>query len=55
LSREAITLSIDAYAEVQDIVRIKYLLETLLGLEIVEKGHAAVDRQKLTHKLWEKE
>jgi CBS domain containing-hemolysin-like protein len=54
LRRQAIALVVDEYGEVQGLASMEDLIETLLGLEIVEEGDAAVDMQKLARQLWEK-
>lgn len=54
VEREHIALVVNEYGEVQGIVTMEDLVETLLGLEIVEQGDAAVDMQKLARQLWQK-
>jgi len=54
VEREHIALVVNEYGEVQGIVTMEDLVETLLGLEIVEQGDAAVDMQRLARQLWQK-
>lgn len=52
LRREMMALVVNEYGEVAGLVTMEDLVETLLGLEIVEEGDAAVDMQKLARQLW---
>ncbi|MGL4205702.1 MAG: CNNM domain-containing protein [Aeromonadaceae bacterium] len=54
LRREVISLVVNEYGEVEGLVTMEDLIETLLGLEIVEEGDVAVDMQKLARQLWQK-
>lgn len=54
LRREVMSLVVNEYGEVEGLVTMEDLIETLLGLEIVEEGDAAVDMQKLARQLWQK-
>lgn len=52
--RESLALVVDEYGEVLGLVSMEDLIETMLGLEIVEAGDLAVDMQKLARQLWQK-
>jgi len=53
-SREHIVLVLDEYGGMEGIVTLEDVLETLLGLEIVDEGDKTVDMQALARNLWEK-
>ncbi len=52
--RTHITLVIDEYGTVTGILTLEDLLETLLGLEIVDESDQTVDMQQLARTLWKK-
>jgi CBS domain containing-hemolysin-like protein len=45
---------VDEYGGLEGILTLEDLLETLLGLEIVDEGDANVDMQQLARRLWRK-
>ncbi len=47
-------LIVDEYGTVQGLLTLEDVIETLLGLEIVDEGDPAVDMQALARQLWEK-
>ena len=49
-----ILLAINEYGSVEGILTMEDILETLLGLEIVDEGDKIDDMQKLARKLWKK-
>lgn len=51
-SRAHIMLAIDEYGGVKGLLTLEDLLETLLGLEIIDEGDENVDMQQLARKLW---
>ncbi len=53
-SRAHIMLVVDEYGGMQGILTLEDVLETLLGLEIVDEGDKAVDMQKLARRLWKR-
>lgn len=52
--RVHIMLVVDEYGGVDGILTLEDVLETLLGLEIVDEKDDAVDMQKVARKLWQK-
>lgn len=53
-SRAHIMLVVDEYGGVQGIITLEDVLETLLGLEIVDEKDTVEDMQKAARKLWKK-
>jgi CBS domain containing-hemolysin-like protein len=47
-----IALVVDEYGDVQGLLTLEDILETFLGLEIVDEGDQEVDMQELARKLW---
>ena len=47
-----IMLVVDEYGGVEGILTLEDVLETLLGLEIVDEGDKTKDMQKLARRLW---
>jgi CBS domain containing-hemolysin-like protein len=45
-------LVVDEYGGVKGLLTLEDLIETLLGLEIVDEGDEEVDMQKLARRLW---
>lgn len=52
--REPLALVVNEYGEVQGLVTMEDLVETMLGLEIVEQDDMAEDMQTLARQLWRK-
>jgi CBS domain containing-hemolysin-like protein len=52
--RAQIMMIVDEYGSVQGILTLEDILETLLGLEIVDEGDATTDMQALARRLWKK-
>jgi CBS domain containing-hemolysin-like protein len=52
--RAHIMMVVDEYGSIEGIVTLEDLLETLLGLEIVDESDTAVDMQDLARRLWRK-
>lgn len=52
--REPLALVVNEYGEVQGLVTMEDLVETMLGLEIVERDDMAEDMQALARQLWRK-
>jgi CBS domain containing-hemolysin-like protein len=50
--RAQIVLVVDEYGTVQGLLTLEDVIETLLGLEIVDEGDTAVDMQALARRLW---
>ena len=50
--RNHIALAVDEYGGMQGLVTLEDLLETLLGLEIVDESDKTVDMRKLARRLW---
>ena len=51
--RAHILLAVDEYGGIKGLLTLEDLLETLLGLEIVDEGDAEIDMQQLARRLWE--
>lgn len=52
--RTHIILVMNEYGSMQGIITLEDLVETLLGLEIVDEGDKTVDMQKLARQMWHK-
>lgn len=52
--REHIAVVIDSFGGLSGIVTVEDVIETLLGLEIVDESDASRDMQALARKLWER-
>jgi CBS domain containing-hemolysin-like protein len=52
--RAHIMMVVDEYGSIEGIVTLEDLLETLLGLEIVDESDATIDMQALARRLWRK-
>jgi CBS domain containing-hemolysin-like protein len=52
--RTHIMLVVDEYGGVKGLLTLEDLLETLLGLEIIDEGDKDVDMQQLARKLWKR-
>jgi len=52
--RAHMMLVVDEYGGVRGLLTLEDILETLLGLEIVDEGDAVVDMQQLARRLWHK-
>jgi CBS domain containing-hemolysin-like protein len=50
--RSHITLVVDEYGGMKGLLTLEDLIETVLGLEIVDEGDESVDMQKLARRLW---
>ncbi len=50
--RAHIMVTVDAYGSVTGIITLEDILETLLGLEIVDEGDKITDMRELAHRLW---
>lgn len=53
-SRAHIVLVVDEYGGVKGLLTLEDLLETLLGLEIIDEGDETVDMQQLARHLWKR-
>lgn len=53
-SKAHILLAVNEYGSVEGILTLEDILETLLGLEIIDEGDKTPDMQKLARKLWKK-
>lgn len=49
-----LALVVNEYGEVKGVISLEDILETMLGLEIVDEGDQDVDMQKLARNLWRK-
>ena len=54
LLKAHIALVVDEYGDVQGILTLEDIFETLLGLEIVDEGDATVDMQSLARSQWKR-
>jgi len=52
--RTHILLAVDEYGGVKGLLTLEDLLETLLGLEIIDEGDKDIDMQQLARKLWKR-
>jgi CBS domain containing-hemolysin-like protein len=52
--RAHIMLIVDEYGSVEGILTLEDILETLLGLEIIDEGDANIDMQQYARRLWRK-
>ena len=52
--RAHIMIIVDEYGGIAGILTLEDILETLLGLEIIDEGDANTDMQKLARRLWKK-
>lgn len=53
-TRQHIAIVVDEYGGTDGLVTLEDLIETLLGMEIVDESDAATDMQKLARRQWEK-
>ena len=52
-AREHIALVVDQYGGVEGVVTMEDVIETLLGLEILDESDNSADMQKLARQKWE--
>lgn len=52
--RTHIMLAIDEYGSVQGVITLEDVIETALGIEIVDEKDQAIDMQKEAHRLWKR-
>jgi len=52
--RAQIMLVVDEYGTVKGLLTLEDIIETLLGMEIIDEGDAAPDMQELARRLWRK-
>lgn len=52
--RTQLIMAVDEYGDFKGIVTLEDILETLIGLEIVDEGDSVEDMQELAKKLWQK-
>lgn len=52
--RNQIALLVDEYGDIKGLVTMEDLVETMLGIEIVDETDTSVDMQKLARELWRK-
>ncbi len=53
-SRAQIMLAVDEFGTMMGVVTLEDILETLLGLEIVDEGDKTPDMQELARRLWKR-
>jgi CBS domain containing-hemolysin-like protein len=54
LQRQHIAMVVGEYGETQGLVTLEDVVETLLGIEILDEGDKVEDMQKLARQLWAK-
>ncbi|GAK98722.1 hemolysin [Nonlabens ulvanivorans] len=53
-TKEHMALAVDDYGSVQGVVTMEDVIETMLGLEIMDESDNVEDMQQLARKNWEK-
>jgi CBS domain containing-hemolysin-like protein len=54
LQRQHIAMVVGEYGETQGLITLEDVVETLLGIEILDEGDKVEDMQKLARQLWAK-